>query len=552
MDDRQRVGLPDRIRDLSEHAHRLELRERCAAQAIVERLSAEEVGDDEEAPGLVAPHFDQLEGVRVAQLRDDPGLDLEAPPQLRGGVATQDLDRDVAVHGELAGAIHHAHRPATDLFLDAIAILQDTCPDQRLAIHVGPLVGFEPVLALVLLVTSSSTTAEMLEREGDIGSAIIALEADWAKTQDPAAELRLAEAYARWPDHCEEARRHFEGFLRRCSDDPARARAERGLAELRQVCTVPLGIEVEGLRIDDLEPPERLWAGHHFYSVGDGPWHAFCVEPPEVPRLKIEREDPPPEDPEAHAKLHEAAAYAHVRATRYCPAIGELMIANTIDPSPGYLFNIAVAYQRWGRCVPAIETFERYLLVCPDCEPAARAKREIEALRAQCEAQLTITSVPRGVTVRVDGVERGETPVVLRLPPGGHDLVVGPRRRPIHLEARSQREVAIVLEPPRVTTPPPPVVIQESVDLAPIAAFGVGGAALVVGVVFAAASAGARSDLDSLHAMGRAGMPIQRSDAQAIADVGVRDRAIAYTGFGVAVGAIATGVILWVLDEEAP
>lgn len=94
------------------------------------------------------------------------------------------------------------------------------------------------------------------------------------------------------------------------------------------------------------------------------------------------------------------------------------------DANPAWIFNIAVAYDMWGRCEPALETFERYSTLCANVEcphaeiTEARRQRVLEKCSqsppspdagieppdAAPQPGRLLWEVPKRAEIRIDGV----------------------------------------------------------------------------------------------------------------------------------------------------
>ena len=101
---------------------------------------------------------------------------------------------------------------------------------------------------------------------------------------------------------------------------------------------------------------------------------------------------------------------------RYEEAVGLFREANRMNPSWKILFNIAqceAALKRYGL---AIEFFERYMAEGGDEISSERMDKVINELRRLRELVGTITvEAPEGVEVRIDGINRGTTPMAAGL-----------------------------------------------------------------------------------------------------------------------------------------
>src|SRR5687768_9620377 len=103
--------------------------------------------------------------------------------------------------------------------------------------------------------------------------------------------------------------------------------------------------------------------------------------------------------------------------------------ANELVPSPQAAYWTAKAIDGQGKAEEAIAAYER-LLADPDIaklgdEKINDAKARIADLKAKLVGEVSIVTTPIGATVSVDGTpQTGETPMVLKLPPGPHKVTV--------------------------------------------------------------------------------------------------------------------------------
>lgn len=95
-------------------------------------------------------------------------------------------------------------------------------------------------------------------------------------------------------------------------------------------------------------------------------------------------------------------------------------------PVPVTKFNIARSWEQAGETLKAIDAWQAWLAMSPTAPERPEAERSLKALGeklAKLGVQaLTITSLPTGARVAVDGVEEGVTPLTVELPPTRHLL----------------------------------------------------------------------------------------------------------------------------------
>jgi len=136
--------------------------------------------------------------------------------------------------------------------------------------------------------------------------------------------------------------------------------------------------------------------------------------------------------------------------SRYADALAYFRSARTLGGPPSELWNIARCLERLDDPEGAARTLDEYLAQ-RDLPPADRveAQREVVAIRARTSA-LTVTTIPAGATVAVDGQTAfGPTPATTELRPGAHTLVVrraGYATRTLPIDARFGRAVIVALD----------------------------------------------------------------------------------------------------------
>jgi hypothetical protein len=130
-----------------------------------------------------------------------------------------------------------------------------------------------------------------------------------------------------------------------------------------------------------------------------------------------------------------------LRASRYGDAIGELETSYRIEPDPGVLYNLALAYRGAGRNLRSAEAFEQYLREAGASVSPARAAAIREAMNdlrhrlGVVEAAVT----PEGFFVSVDGRQLTRWNGSVLVDPGTHVLTFS---APGYREHRSEVAVA--------------------------------------------------------------------------------------------------------------
>lgn len=98
------------------------------------------------------------------------------------------------------------------------------------------------------------------------------------------------------------------------------------------------------------------------------------------------------------ARGHMESGQEHYAAARYEDAAREFMAAYEARPFSAFLYNAAVALERFGTPGPAADLFQRYL----DAEPGASDAEEVRAKIAALRAQATAAAANPDVTLNPD------------------------------------------------------------------------------------------------------------------------------------------------------
>ncbi|MCA9678698.1 MAG: PEGA domain-containing protein [Myxococcales bacterium] len=144
--------------------------------------------------------------------------------------------------------------------------------------------------------------------------------------------------------------------------------------------------------------------------------------------LGVAHADPSADKEAAQAAFARAEAAEARRDWR--TAIDEYQRAYDLVPHPNALFNIAHDLELLEEYRNAAAFYLRYIDETSDEGERVRVKELVDALRKR-SGILSITSVPPGAPVVVDGAEAGETPLNLELS-GTHELVVGKAAASVH------------------------------------------------------------------------------------------------------------------------
>lgn len=138
-------------------------------------------------------------------------------------------------------------------------------------------------------------------------------------------------------------------------------------------------------------------------------------------------------------------------------------------PLPLTKFNLARCYEAAGQTLPAIDAAQTYLLLSPGAADRAEVESSLKKLGRKLAVlgvqALTVTSLPTGARVLVDGKPRGVSPVSLEIPAGRHVLRLEQEGR----EA-VERTLSFSLERPAVESFELPLRARPPVADAPVAA----------------------------------------------------------------------------------
>jgi len=227
-------------------------------------------------------------------------------------------------------------------------------------------------------------------------------------------------------------------------------------------------------------------------------------------------------------------------------------------PDPAYLLNIGLAFEKAGRWRLAALWYDRFLERHPNAPQVSEARRRRDAAKKSREAAraiVMVASTPSGALaedVSGKGAEAGAaseagatcvTPCRLAVDPGPVAIAVtlGDLRaeRARSLAPGERWDLDLTLDPSRGTRGAP-----DEPDRTPSwVAFGVGGAALVVGVVFAALAKGSYDDARALTRSPLGDADFARFESER-RDVKTQSL-VADLGFLGALTGATVGAILW-------
>lgn len=268
---------------------------------------------------------------------------------------------------------------------------------------------------------------------------------------------------------------------------------------------------------------------------------------------------------DAARKAYQAAEKDYA-AGKYAEAVTGFKKANEILPSPHAEYWMAMALDKQGKAEDAAAAFEK-LLGHADVnklgdEKIEQVKKRVGELKGKQTGELNISTTPPGASVNVDGTAQpGETPMIVKLPPGAHtitisnpgyekqelkvDVTAGQRLdKNVELKAAelgptpapAPTEAPAPAEPEKAEPAPPP---QPKSKVPAYVTLGIAGAATAVGAFFGVKALGAKGDFDD-------------DPTTDNADAVERNALIADMAFGVAITLGVTGVVLLTSGDSEP
>lgn len=275
----------------------------------------------------------------------------------------------------------------------------------------------------------------------------------------------------------------------------------------------------------------------------------------------------------ADAKKRDAARKAYQAAEKdyaagkYAEAYAGFKKANETLPSPHAEYWMAMALDKDGKSEDAAAAFEK-LLAHADVsklgdEKIGQVKDRLAELKGKQTGEVNIATTPPGASVSVDGTAQpGETPMVIKLPPGSHTITItnpGYEKQELKVDVTAGKRVDQNIElkasdleaapaPVPAETPAPAEPTEQGEPAAPAQAksklpayitLGIAGVATGVGAFFGVKALGAKSDFDDEPTTDNA-------------DSVERNALIADMAFGVAITLGVTGIVLLTSGDSDP
>lgn len=275
---------------------------------------------------------------------------------------------------------------------------------------------------------------------------------------------------------------------------------------------------------------------------------------------------PDPKKRDAARKAYQGAEKDYA-AGKYDKAYDGFKKANEILPSPHAEYWMAMSLDKQGKKEDAAAAYEK-LLAHADVsklgdEKIGQVKARLEELKGKQTGEVSIATTPPGATVSVDGTaQAGETPMVVKLPPGSHTITIsnpGYEKQELKVDVSAGQRVDKNVElkatelgapaaAPAPEAPAPAEPAEKGEPAAPAqpkskvpayVTLGIAGAATVVGAFFGVKALGAKSDFDD-------------DPTTDNADTVERNALIADMAFGVAITLGVTGVVLLTSGDSEP
>jgi len=130
--------------------------------------------------------------------------------------------------------------------------------------------------------------------------------------------------------------------------------------------------------------------------------------------------------------------FAQFAAGDYAAGITSMEKAYTLVKGPGYLLNIAIAFDLWGgHCAEARTAFDRFFAQCrpSGCAELKTAEDRSKRVQDKCEVVISAKTDPTGATIKIDGREVGRAPIDAKIGPGTHELEASLEGYKTHVEA---------------------------------------------------------------------------------------------------------------------
>ena len=120
---------------------------------------------------------------------------------------------------------------------------------------------------------------------------------------------------------------------------------------------------------------------------------------------------------------HRNKAFEALAHKRWEEGITALEAGYEAQPHPNFLFNVAIAYDKWGgHCRQLIDAVRLFEKACSNCAIRKSAQPMVKEMRERCAVDVMVDSEPMGAHVQIDGEAHGTTPAMLHLVPGRYRM----------------------------------------------------------------------------------------------------------------------------------
>lgn len=259
----------------------------------------------------------------------------------------------------------------------------------------------------------------------------------------------------------------------------------------------------------------------------------------------------------AAALKHAQAAAALSREGDSDGAVRLYLKAYDLTHDPLLLYNVARVLDKKGDLTQAREFYERYLVEETDPGGLERGREKLDALLAGLPARLTVVTDPTGAVVTIDGAPAGASPLEREVGAGSHEVSASlagyvALARTVDVAGGSVLRLALELQPVPATERPVAAIERPFPWHWVLVA--TGGAALATGGVLTGLAWHDRTVVKDA-ARAADGTVVGMSRQAALDRAGAartRDRA-SWALYGVGGAAVVTGIVLWAtVGRKAP
>jgi tetratricopeptide (TPR) repeat protein len=265
------------------------------------------------------------------------------------------------------------------------------------------------------------------------------------------------------------------------------------------------------------------------------------------------------------------------KAEKYETALQKFKKAYELKPSPSILVPMGRSAENLGRTEEALGYFRKFVEANPDKPAAEKVRERIARLEASLKAKVTVSTIPSGARVRLDGKNGrliGTAPVTHELDAGTHTFYVnkdGYREttREVTVDAKEEREVTVgLVEIPSETTSEPQATPEPDPESTPTrtsaaagpvdtqamkgwayGSIGIGAAALTTGVILTVLKNGTENDVNNFNRGAQGSNPQELQDMKNQANSYYRGSVAAFAAGG-ALTAVGVGMLTYHLINK--